>query len=99
MNLKFINLNMFTVWHDQLGHLGSIMIKRIVESSYGHLQKNQKILRFNKLSCVYIRSSQAKVRVESLTFSERVHINICGPINLPSRPFRYLIVLIDTSSR
>ena len=25
-NQKFINLNDFIIWHDQLGHLGSIMI-------------------------------------------------------------------------
>ena len=52
MNLKFINLDMFTVWHDRWSHPGSIMMRRIIENSHGHPLKNQKILQFNELSCV-----------------------------------------------
>ena len=40
MNPKFINLKMSTVWHDRLGHLGSIMLRRIIENSHEHPLKN-----------------------------------------------------------
>ncbi len=46
-----------------------------------------------------IRPSPTKVRIESLTFLECIHGDICGPIYLPSGQFRYFMVLIDTSSR
>ncbi|KAL0533327.1 hypothetical protein IC582_030143 [Cucumis melo] len=106
MNPKFMNLNMFTIWHDRLGHPGSIMMRRIIENSYGHPLKNQKIFQSNELSCIacsqgklMIRPSLAKVGVESPTFLERIHGDICGPINPPSGPFRYFMILIDASSR
>ena len=106
MNPKFMNLNMFTVWHDRLGHPGSIMMRRIFENSHRHPLKNQKILQSKELSCIacsqgklIIRPSPAKVGVESPTFLERIHGDICGPINPPSGPFRYFMVLIDASSR
>ncbi|KAL4020716.1 hypothetical protein IC575_019497 [Cucumis melo] len=102
MNPKFMNLNMFTVWHDRLGH----PVRRIIENFHGHPLKNQKILQSNELSCIacsqgklIIRPSPAKVGVESPTFLERIHGDICEPINSPSGPFRYFMVLIDTSSR
>ncbi|KAL4026378.1 hypothetical protein IC575_014807 [Cucumis melo] len=106
MNPKFMNLNMFTIWHDRLGHPGSIMMKRIIENSHGHPLKNQKILQSKELSCIacsqgklIIRPSPAKVGVESPIVLERIHGDICGPINPPSGPFRYFIFLIDASSR
>ena len=34
----------FIIWHDRLGHPGSIMMRRIIENLYGHPLKNQKIL-------------------------------------------------------
>ena len=77
MNLKFMNLNMFTIWHDRLGHPGSIMMRRIIENSHGHPLKNHKILQSNELSCIacsqgklIIRPSPVKVGVESPIFLE-----------------------------
>ncbi|KAL0541215.1 hypothetical protein IC582_021256 [Cucumis melo] len=106
MNPKFMNLNMFIIWHDRLGHPGSIMMRRIIENSHEHPLKNQKILQSKELSCIacsqgklIIRPSPAKVGVELPTFLERIHGDICGPINPPSGPFRYFMVLIDASSR
>ena len=34
----------FMLWHDRLGHPGSIMMHWIIENSHGHPLKNQKIL-------------------------------------------------------
>jgi hypothetical protein len=45
------------------------------------------------------KPSQSKVVIESPSFLERIQGDICGPIYLPCRPFRYFIVLIDASSR
>ena len=106
MNLKFMNPNIFTIWHDRLGHPGSIMMRRIIENSNGHPLKNQKILQSSELLCdacsqgkLIIRPSPAKVGTESPAFFERIHGDICGPINPPSGPFKYFMVLIDASSR
>ena len=40
MNPKFINLDMFTIWHDRLGHPGSIVMRKIIEYAHGHPLKN-----------------------------------------------------------
>jgi hypothetical protein len=45
------------------------------------------------------KPSQSKVVIESPSFLERIQGDICGPIYLPCRPFRYFIVLIDASSK
>jgi hypothetical protein len=43
---------MFMLWHDRLGHLGTIMMRRIIENSHGHPLKNQKILLQSDYPCV-----------------------------------------------
>ena len=93
-------------WHDRLGHLGSTMMRRIIENSHGHPLKNQKILLSSNYPCttcsqgkLIVRSSHTKVLIEFLTFLERIQVDICGPIYPPCGPFRYLMVLIDASSR
>ena len=39
------------------------------------------------------------MEIESPTFFERIHVDICGSINPPSKQFKYFMVLIDVSSR
>ena len=51
MNQKFNDPKIFTLWHNMLGHLGSSMMRRIIEQSHGHPIKNQKILLPNEFSC------------------------------------------------
>jgi hypothetical protein len=82
------------------------MMRKIIENSCGHSLKNQKILQSNELSCaacsqgkLIIRPSPAKIQNESLTFLERIHGDICGPIHPSCGPFRYFMVLIDASTR
>ena len=96
----------FTLWHDRLGHPGSIMMRRIIENSCGHPLKNQKILLSNEFFCaacsqgkLIIRPSPLKVAVESPAFLERIQGDICGPIQPACGPFRYFMVLIDASTR
>jgi len=106
VNQKFTNLNTFIIWHNRLGHPGSIMMRKIIENSIGHSLKNQKILQNNEFSCVacsqgklIIRPSPTKVRIESPGFLERIQGDICGPIHPSCGPFRYFMVLIDASTR
>ena len=44
VNQKFTSPNEFITWHDQLGHPGTTMMRKIIENSHGHSLKNQKIL-------------------------------------------------------
>ena len=83
-----------------------MMMKRIIENSQGHEFKNQKILLSHEYPCVaclqgklIVRPSHTKVKFESPIFLQRVHGDICGPIYPPCGPFRYVMVLIDASTR
>jgi hypothetical protein len=105
-NQKFVDSKSFILWHDRLGHPGAIMMRRIINNSHGHPLKNQKILLSNDYPCVacsqgklVIRPSTTKVNIESPTFLKRIHGDICGPIHPPCGPFRYFMVLIDSSTR
>ena len=106
MNHKFNDPKVFVLWHDRLGHLGSSMMRQIIEHSHGHPLKNQKILSPNEYSCtaysqgkLIVIPSFTKVIYESLVFLERIHGDICGPIHPPYGPFRYFMILINVSTR
>jgi len=106
MHQKCSNPKMFMLWHDCLGHPGTIMICRIIENSHGHPLKNQKILLSSDYPCaacsqgkLVIKSSPSKVIVESPSFLQRIQGDICGSIHPPCGPFRYFMVLIDASTR
>ena len=86
--------------HDRLFYFNyprSITMRRIIENSYGHPLKNQKILLSTNFSCA--ACSQVKVEIESSIFLERIQGDICGLIIPSCGPFHYFIVLIDTSTR
>ena len=104
VNQKFNDPKFFVLWHDRLGHLGSSMMRRIIEHSHGHPLKNQKILLPNEYSCAAcsrgkVRPSFTKVIYESPVFLERIHEDICGSIHPPCGPFYYFMILIDASIR
>lgn len=88
VNHKFTDLKTFVLWHDRIGHLGSIMMRRNIENSNGHPLKNLKILTNDEFSCaaccqgkLITRPSPMKVNIESPQFLERIHGDICGPIH------------------
>ena len=92
----------FNVWHDRLGHPGTIMMRKIIENSCGHPLKTRKMVQTHELACkacsqgkLITRPSPSKVKFENPVFLERIHGDICGPIHPPSGPFRYFMVLID----
>ena len=75
---KCSNPNIFTLWHDCLGHLGSVIMCRIIESSHEHPLKNQKILLPSDYPCnacsqgkLIIKLFPSKIAVESPSFLER----------------------------
>lgn len=83
VNRKFFDSKIFTLWHDWLGHPGSIMMHRIIENSHGHSLKDQKIPQTSEFSCaacslgkLVIRPSPAKIGLESPTFLERIQGDI-----------------------
>ncbi|CAI0399065.1 unnamed protein product [Linum tenue] len=106
VNQKGTNYDEFIIWHDRLGHPGSYMMRKIIESSCGHSMKSRQMPQPKLSFCaacsqgkLIIRPSPVKVRNESLGFLERIQGDICGPIHPPCGPFRYFMVLIDASTR
>ncbi|KAJ9561443.1 hypothetical protein OSB04_006603 [Centaurea solstitialis] len=86
INQKFMDRENFILWHDRLGHPGSVMMRKIIEQSCGHPLENQKILQTKDMTCV--ACSKGKIQGD-----------ICGPIHPPCGPFRYFMVLIDASTK
>ena len=50
-NRKLLDKDTFNIWHDRLGHPGSIMMRKIIKSANGHPLKNLKVLLPQDLSC------------------------------------------------
>jgi hypothetical protein len=79
MHQKCYNRKMFMLWHDRLGHPGTIIMNRIIKNSHGHPLKNQKILLPSNYPCVacfegklIIKQSPSKVIVESSSILQRI---------------------------
>ena len=94
------------LWHDRLGRPGSIMMRQIIENTYGHPLKNLKILLPSENPCaacsqgkLITKLSLSKVVIESPSFFKIIQGDICEPIHPPCRPFRYFMILIDASSK
>ena len=50
-NQKFASENKSNIWHDQLGHPGTIMMRRIIENSCGHSLRRESIPQYHIFSC------------------------------------------------
>jgi hypothetical protein len=101
----FHNVDAFQIWHDRVGHPGVGMIRKIIGNCIGHNLKEAKFLKTSNFICMacvtgklILRPSPFKIHTEPLKFLERIQGDICGPIQLISGPFRYFVVLIDTST-
>ena len=82
------------------------MMRHIVQNSNGHSLTSRQILKSHNFSCtacsqgkLIIRPSFTKIVSKSSAFLKRIQGDIFGPIHTPSVPFRYFMVLIDTSTR
>lgn len=49
-NQKLLDPKTLTLWHDNLGHLGTIIMRRIIETFNGHLLKDQKTFFFCQMN-------------------------------------------------
>lgn len=98
MILKFEDQNSFKLWHGRLSHPGQNMMRRIITNSMGHNMPNNNLPLANEFICEAC-GKDTKVGIESPTFLEWIHGDICGPIYPSSGPFRYFMVLIDASTR
>jgi hypothetical protein len=79
-------------------------MRKIIGNCIGHnLTKISKTSDFICIACatekLILRPSPFKIHTEPLKFIERIQGDICGPIQPISGPFRYFMVLIDTSTR
>ena len=81
------------------------MLRRILHQSNGHSLTTGHISShtdYNCLACTQgkfiTRPSSLKVDSDTPQFLECIQGNICGPITLPSGPFRYFMVLVDAST-
>ena len=106
LNSKFSNLPLIVLWHEQLGHPGTSMLRRILHQSNGHSLTNGHISSHNHYNCIactqgkfITRPSSLKIDSDPPQFLERIQGDICGPIDPPSGPFRYFMVLVDASTR
>ena len=103
---RLVNPDHFGLWHDRLGHPGATMMRRIIQNTKGHPLKDTKVLLSKDYNCevcsqgkLIIKPTITKVDLESPLFRQRIQGDICGPIQPPSGPFQYFMVLVDTSCR
>jgi hypothetical protein len=82
------------------------MMRKILGNNICHNLIEAKFPKSSKFLCtayvtgkLILRPSPVKIQVESLKFLERIQGYICGLIQPLSRLFRYLMVLIDASTR
>jgi hypothetical protein len=82
------------------------MMRKIIDNFIGQNLPTTNFLKSKDFICtacatgkLILRPSYLKIKDEPLKFLERIQGDICGPITPTSGPFRYFMVLIDTSTR
>jgi hypothetical protein len=82
------------------------MMQKIMGNCTGHDLKGAKISKSNDFVCtscamgkLILSPSPLKIHAELLQFLEPIQGDICGPTHPLSRPFRYFMVLVGTSTR
>jgi hypothetical protein len=102
----FQNVDTFSTWHSRLCHPTIRMMRKIIENCTDHNLKDAKFLKSNDFLCtscamgkLIMWLSPLKIHAKPLRFLERIKGDICGPIQPLCGPFRYFMVLIDTSIR
>ena len=106
LKTMFRNSELFSLWHDRIGHPCLGMMRNIINNSQGHNINVKKFLNQEDFMChacatgkLITRPSICKVKDEIPIFLARIQGDICGPIQPLSGPFRYFMVLIDASSK
>ena len=105
MSWRMVNADVFGLWHDCFGHLGAMVMNRIIENTKGHPFKEYKGFVLSK-NYFYESCSQRKlitrpfiayVDYESSSFLQRIKGDIYRPIQRAIGSFRYLMVLVNVS--
>ena len=103
---RLVNPDQFGLWHDRLGHPSASMMRSIIQNTKGHPLKDIKVLLSKDYNCEacsqgkhIIKPFITKVDLESPLVLQRIQGDICAPIQPPSGPFRYFMVLVDASCR
>jgi hypothetical protein len=80
-------------------------MRKIIGNYTGHDLKDIPFPKSNDFVCtscamgkLILRPSPHKIHAEPLKFLERIHRDICSPIQQLSGSFRYLMVLVDAST-
>jgi hypothetical protein len=90
------------LWHKRLGHPGTTMLRRMIPALAGHnLHSSDADKMDDCMACIqgkYAKHpSRWRLPTELPQPLERLHGDICGPINPPSGQFLYFLVLVDAS--
>lgn len=93
-----------SLWHGRLGHPRSTLFRKIIRCITGHNLKpvdvdSIELCRACVQGKMITRPSIWKLPQELPPMLERLHGDICGPINPILGPFRYFLVLVDTSGK
>lgn len=96
--------NQTELWHRRLGHPGLTMFKRIIKDSEGIPKSiSPASLKDVCLACsqgkLSLRPASSKTDYRIPQFLERIHADVCGPVDPPSGPFRFFLAIIDASSK
>ena len=102
LNLYLTAATLSDIWHIGLGHPGTNIYRRMLSLLPGHTLTATDA---NKVTtceaCIQgkmiKRPSQWQLPTELPPLLHRLQGDICGPINPPSGPFWYFLVLIDAS--
>ena len=90
------------LWHRRLGHPGTTIFRRMVPALNGHnLSTSDTDKVADCTACIRGKYSKHpskwQLPMELPQPLQRLHGDICGPINPPSGPFSYFLVLVDAS--
>ena len=107
LNAFHSNINdtsLYDLWHSRLGHPGMTMFQKMKRVTHG-IPQNTRPTNLHQpcMACsqgkLILRPSVSKTIHEMPKFLERVHADVCGPIEPPSGPFRFFLIIIDASSK
>lgn len=92
------------LWHRRLGHPGTSTFQKIIRSSHGipaNVHPKSMLIPCEACSKGKLITRPAPQTSEKRipNFLERIHADVCGPIEPQSGPFRYFLAIICASSK
>lgn len=96
--------NQTEIWHKRLGHPGTSMYQRITKDGTGIPRSVRPAsLKNTCTACsqgkLITRPATLKLANKIPNFLEQINADVCGPIDPPSGPFRFFLVIIDSSTK